>query len=788
MAKVFLSHSSMQKPLIEDVANELGRDFVFLDKYDFESGKIIEEEIEDKINKSDIIVCFLSDEALASSWVQQELLLARDLVEENRIIFLPILIDNSVSHEDKRIPRWVHKYLLHYFNSPRLIARKIQQQIRMLSWEKNYVSIFKSRIMVGREKDLEEMSTKFFNTYPNEFRAIIVSGVQHSGRKRLMYELLMRKISTELLSSYIPITISLTEDNAIEYLIAQLNEYLHYEDDIYAIMSQGKESCKSLCIRMLNDFANVNEHIFINDSGSIITSDGTLIDWFKDIIQSKELLNQVHFYIAAQYSLSPKEERVNANLILAHRISSLNRDYLTALFNSYAKELGITSLTQEDVDFFVSRINGSPELAILILNDIKRSGLYRAKLEINNIVGMHDKNEYWPIWNKLQENADTRNILIVLSQFEFISYDILCQIYPNIELSNILEEISYYSLLDVFGPHMQFLRLNPLFADFISRAKFSTSQEAAKQLEAFTQNLLANLDSESLDLAENLYKIKEAIRRPDVQIDNKYLLPSFALSVVVDEYRDGNSDNVIEIAKKSLYGFHTEKYQTVERALRYWLCLAYCKKGDTASLDRELDYFYETNAMYTYYFIKGYSCRLKGKNYYERAIQFYRNALDYSNNVSADFLSKAEHELVITQMKMGNYEEALDLARKSYIQKPNNPYFEETYARCIIRSHSKNTADFYRIVEHMSTFSDNRKKVAAQVLKAEAIFYIEHNHWKAINELKKIAYGLPKDDKHIAYDALRQICEKQELLDIYRHEINSVNYNEADNEKIFEES
>ena len=33
MIKVFLSHSSVQKPIVEEVANEIGWDFAILDKF-----------------------------------------------------------------------------------------------------------------------------------------------------------------------------------------------------------------------------------------------------------------------------------------------------------------------------------------------------------------------------------------------------------------------------------------------------------------------------------------------------------------------------------------------------------------------------------------------------------------------------------------------------------------------------------------------------------------------------------------------------------------------------------
>ena len=49
MIKVFLSHSSVQKPIVEEVANDIGWDFAILDKFVFESGRKLIDEINNAI-------------------------------------------------------------------------------------------------------------------------------------------------------------------------------------------------------------------------------------------------------------------------------------------------------------------------------------------------------------------------------------------------------------------------------------------------------------------------------------------------------------------------------------------------------------------------------------------------------------------------------------------------------------------------------------------------------------------------------------------------------------------
>lgn len=72
---IFLSHSSLDKPLIEGVAFELineGID-VWLDKWEIENGDFLDEKINRGIKDSFFVVVFLSPNSLKSAWVQKEL-------------------------------------------------------------------------------------------------------------------------------------------------------------------------------------------------------------------------------------------------------------------------------------------------------------------------------------------------------------------------------------------------------------------------------------------------------------------------------------------------------------------------------------------------------------------------------------------------------------------------------------------------------------------------------------------------------------------------------------------
>ena len=135
MIKAFLSHSSAQKTFVEKVAQILGLDNCFLDSKTFESGMQTIDEIIKAIGKSSIFVFFISKEALESKWVKDELSKVREFVDDGVIRFLPIIIDSNISHDDYRIKAWIrNEYNLHPYVNPVLVARRINEVIRELSW------------------------------------------------------------------------------------------------------------------------------------------------------------------------------------------------------------------------------------------------------------------------------------------------------------------------------------------------------------------------------------------------------------------------------------------------------------------------------------------------------------------------------------------------------------------------------------------------------------------------------------------------------------------------------
>jgi len=113
-ASTFLSHNSTNKSLVESVAHELGRRGIiaWLDKNDFVAGESMDKALEEAIARQTTFTVFLSEQALKSSWVRDELAIALEKEEMlGKEIIVPVFLGDPyklVSSHSLLRSRWLH--------------------------------------------------------------------------------------------------------------------------------------------------------------------------------------------------------------------------------------------------------------------------------------------------------------------------------------------------------------------------------------------------------------------------------------------------------------------------------------------------------------------------------------------------------------------------------------------------------------------------------------------------------------------------------------------------------
>lgn len=97
MARIFISHSSLDKKFATKLATDLSKlgHIPWLDEWEIKVGECIPSKIEQGISESDYVVIVLSPNSTNSNWVEREWKSKYwDEVNENRVMVLPVLLSN----------------------------------------------------------------------------------------------------------------------------------------------------------------------------------------------------------------------------------------------------------------------------------------------------------------------------------------------------------------------------------------------------------------------------------------------------------------------------------------------------------------------------------------------------------------------------------------------------------------------------------------------------------------------------------------------------------------------
>ena len=111
IVRVFLSHSSMDKPLVSKVYDNLNENIAWIDKVNIENGDNIPDKIGEGIQLATHFVLFWSKSASKSNWVKAELNAAFVQMMSSKCKFMIFLID------DIKLPVLLQPYKYEIVNS-----------------------------------------------------------------------------------------------------------------------------------------------------------------------------------------------------------------------------------------------------------------------------------------------------------------------------------------------------------------------------------------------------------------------------------------------------------------------------------------------------------------------------------------------------------------------------------------------------------------------------------------------------------------------------------------------
>lgn len=672
MITAFISHSSKQKDFAKKIVQIVGRDFCIIDCFDFSPAYETLNEIYKAIDDSSLFVLLISKDSLDSDWVKREIAFAKDSLDKQRLDrFLPYIIDETVSFDD--IPEWILKekaYNLKLFKSPIMLARDIQQKQRDLLWSKNSKIKLRDNVFVGRNDKIEEFQNKFYSSTNRCKKVLITSGRDGVGKTKFVNQCIITELGYD--PSFVPYTIWLDSKSSIENFIVQLNDItLTYTiNEINNILLENTVEKVNLAVELLNEIYELKGVIYVDDIKCCVRPDRQLSQWFIDVITNENLTDKLGLFLFSGITPSSFIEQKYKEIIHI-QLLPLNTQDRKKLFFKYVQIYGL-NVTDSDADFFVKKLLGSPEQMRLAVEAIKDKGVRLVKHDIDEIIAIGDKN-VTTILNNFKENNLAKNLLILLSKFEFISFNLLQNAYEDEfdEIEKIIIQFIVYSIVEVFGPSGMYIRLDSSISDYIQRNRMKMDKEMERLLEEALSQIIIDSNNLGQDLSTYLYDIKKQLLRGR-DCHSNFLIPSIVVKTIIDLYNKNDWDNVVILCDKVLNDCKNY-YDEINEEITYWLCLALCRKTDRRFYDVVSCIYGIDNT-----FLRGFYFR--NEHNFKAAEKCYKQVLEENPQ-----MNKAKRELVTVLLSQKKYSEALELAEQNYINFPTNTYHITAFFRCLIR-------------------------------------------------------------------------------------------------------
>lgn len=710
MIKAFLSHSSKDKDsYVRNVAKWLGKDNIIYDEFTFEEGEKSFDEIIKGLEHTQVFVLFISNNALNSDWVKTEITEAKIRLDEKDICkVFPIIIENGITYEDKRIPKWLRdNYNLKPIKRAQVAAKRIHNKLRELSWSKHPELKKRQNIFVGRNDKQEEFEQRVHDFEREKPTVIITSGMAGVGRRTFLHRALYKTNITDC--PYKPSAIILDRDVSIEDFILKLNDLgiADIGNDVLHLTRQSIEEKISIIHKIMDACYESKEIIYLVDEGCLVNYKRELSSWFLDTINSYQNHNYPIFCLASRYKVNFKS-RPNNNKYFFIELNELSPNERKRLL-SQLLDLYSVNLKTKDFNDTYELLFGLPEQVMYAVDLIRE----------DNISSLSDKLPILAQYNsdkaavllRHYENKETElDFIRLLAKFEVISSDFIFSIVPEEKYYPILEKLASECIVELIGIDGEIIRLNDVIRDYIKRNRLNLNTLFSEKIQQHVESVAKSDDIFERDSSEYIFTFKEMLKA-GIKVDEKLLIPSHYLRCMKDlYYNKGNLDQIIGLADIILQKESTLAFGVLQD-IRYYLCLALAKKKDGRLLSEVQKIKGDEHS-----FLLGFYYRFCGR---------YKEALSrFQSIVNAPYVgARAKREIVQVFVQLEEYDKALEYAQRNYEENRGNQFHTQAYFNCLINSENptEHSDKLYSLIANLRTIDSDQSNEMADI--AEALYY-----------------------------------------------------------------
>lgn len=724
MSRVFLSHSSADKEwyvniVYNKLAKVLGEDNIVIDNVTFEEGRKTIEEIYYQLGTTDLFVIFLSDKALASSWVQDELTKVEQILEaKKRYQICPIIIDKKVQYDDCRIPVWMkNEYNIQRIGSQIKASNVIRQRMIEIAYEKHPKLKERNQIFVGRNEFLKDFEQRMDDFDIGTPVVVVASGLEGVGRRTFLQKSLFK--SNIVKDTYPFSNIVLKEDESIEDCILRLYDLGLLEKgmlDITELSIKTVEEKERILADLICELQSTKEIILIIDNGCIVGHEGEMAEWFRHAIQDESVKDKITLLLACKFRYFVKNYRTDRIFNVA--IPELDVKERNGLLKRYL-ELEEIELEINQIKEISELLSGFPDQVFFAVTMIKTYGWRYFQNHTTDVVDFNSKKAVMMLQN-FRDNSEKMEFLALLGSFDYIGISyVLSIVGEDKKYLSFIEEFYSNGICEYVGVLKEYIRVNDTIKDYLQRSEYKVSKEHMDSLKNNVRNFVANIEDEDYDMPQLLYNLKVALLE-GLDIDDKYIVPSIYLKTMNDLYFAGKNKEVVDFADKALLSASFMDDRIIFE-IRYLLCSALAKLRNQRFLTevQKID-----GADHDFLF--GFYYRQIGR--FDKALERINNSLKKRAN-----FSKAKREKVQAYIGMQDYDSALELARINYENYKDNPYHIQAYFSCIIKSDNQTDKKevLQELINNIENIGTSLAKEMALRFKAQYVAFIEGNYDEA---------------------------------------------------------
>lgn len=735
MIKCFLSHSSKDKEsYVRLVADRLRKEVKVFDEETFEAGMSPMEEIAKGLDNSSLFVVFISNSALESEWVQNELLGAKKRLEAKQLERVyPIIVEPGIRHDDTRIPEWMRNSLnIQPIFKPTIAARKINARLMEISWDFHPRLKERKEIFVGRNeliKQLEERLDDFSQAPPI---ALVASGLPSIGRKSLLQAALRK--SNLVRDSYEFPFISLAALDGIEDVILKILDFGMVSADprsaLQGTMSEKIEFAKEIFSQIVDE----GERILIEDRGVLIQGNGELVDWFEQILEHIAPKAHLTICIASQFRVKPALNRTNPK-IFAIAVKEMDMAERNGLMTRYAKFHQL-SLAKEEYAFFSDLLTGYPEQVLFAVDLVHDQGIFEAKRQ-SHVIQQYGSDKAQVVLESYKGDTKALDFIYLLSRFEFISYEVLFDIVDEATYSSTLNSLLANSICERMGSTSEYIRVNEVIRDFVSRNRFGIPTAFEQAIKNHVGAFLERYDDDNRDISDYLFSAQEALRTGN-SLPDELLIPSVFIKTIKRIYDEERGyDDAIALADRVLLRERYLHANTVNH-VRFIKCQSLARLRDPRFFT-EVRKILEPSRS----FLFGFYYRLSGD--YDKAENYLTSIL---NNDKRSRDPRVLGELVLVYMQSDEFDKAFDLARENYRSRSTNPINANNYFACLIMKErsSENKEELTRVLDRLSIDPSERAQEMSDSMRARMIAYYDDEEEESFRLIEETIMRYPNID------------------------------------------